>query len=469
MRNDENIKEIWELVKTELRKYFKLEAAYDLWVPVLELVDLDEKRALLICRSEGRYSIIKNRHIDAISSAFENVLGYKAEIEIVLETDDKGGDGKIPPFTVTNQNAADVANAAAASELPQMAQIDDARTDDFVNHGEYTFDNFIVGGSNKFAHAACVAVANDPGEVYNPLFIYGPSGLGKTHLCYAVTNAIKRRFPQKKIIYVTCEEFTNELIEAIFSKKNTPSFREKYRSADVLLIDDVQFISKTESTQEELFHTFNELFENHKQIILTSDRPPKEIKLLEDRIKTRFEWGLLADIQPPDMELRSAIIMKKSEALGLELTPDVVEYLSDKLKSNIRQIEGSLKRLSAVSLLSGEKITVDMAAKCLSDIVSEDLPLPLKISRVIKVVSEKYGFDEADIRGPKRTQEIAWARNVAIYILSKKTDMSQKAIGNEFGRDRTTIISSLKTIEREIGLNPPIASEINELMNEIDI
>ena len=461
MKNDENIKEIWELVKGELRKCFKTEAAYDLWIPVLELVDIDAKRALLVCKSEGRYDIIKNRHLGTISTAFSNVLGYKADIEIVLETSEE-----------ENTPAADEKAEAPKNSIQDLTPSPsslDARTDDFVNHGEYTFENFIVGGSNKFAHAACVAVANNPGEVYNPLFIYGPSGLGKTHLMYAVTNDIKRRYPSKKIIYVTCEEFTNELIEAIFSKKNTPMFREKYRSADVLLIDDVQFISKTESTQEELFHTFNELFENHKQIILTSDRPPKEIKLLEDRIKTRFEWGLLADIQPPDMELRSAIIMKKAEALKLSLSAEVVEYLSDKLKSNIRQIEGSLKRLGAVSLLSGEEITTEMAAKCLSDIVSEELPLPLKISRVMKEVSAKYGFDEADIRGTKRTKEIAWARHVAIYILSKKTDMSQKAIANEFGRDRTTIISSINTIEREIKTNPPFASEINELLNEIDI
>ena len=448
MKMDENIKSIWELVTTELKSVFSA-TAYDLWIPTLELSEMDESRAVLICNNGFKYDIIMKRHRDKIAGAFETVLGYPIEVVIVLKKEEE----ETPPRIET---------------APETKQID-VRTDNFVYHREYTFDNFIVGGSNKFAHAACTAVANNPGEVYNPLFIYGQSGLGKTHLMYAVTNEIWRRNPEKKIIYVTCEEFTNELIESI-SKKSTSAFREKYRRADVLLIDDVQFIGGKESTQEEFFHTFNELFDNHKQIILTSDRPPKEINLLADRLKNRFEWGLLADIQPPDMELRSAIIMKKAEAMGISLTPDVVEYLSDKLKSNIRQIEGSLKRLGATSLISGESITTEMAARCLSDIVSEELPLSVKISRVLHEVSDKYGFEEADIKGKKRTKELAWARHIAIYILRKKTDMSLPAIGAEFGgRDHTTILSSYNTVEREIKENPPFAAEINELMNEIDI
>ncbi len=459
MKNDENIRTIWNLVAEELRHTFSA-AAYDLWIPVLELVSIDDNKATLLCRDEFKFGIIVKRHKDKIENAFESVLGYPIVVDIQVESNiiDSDSENKIDQ------------KQKASKQTSQSSDFEngDVRTDNFVHHKEYTFENFIVGGSNKFAHAACTAVANNPGEVYNPLFIYGQSGLGKTHLMYAVTNEIKRQDPNKKIIYVTCEEFTNELIESI-SKKKTASFREKYRHTDVLLIDDVQFIGGKESTQEEFFHTFNELFDNHKQIILTSDRPPKEINLLTDRLKNRFEWGLLADIQPPDMELRSAIIIKKAEAMGLTLSPDVVEYLSDKLKSNVRQIEGSLKRLGAMSFLSGEKITKEMAAKCLSDIVSEDLPLSVKISRVLHEVSAKYGFEEADIKGKKRTKELAWARHVAIYILRKKTDMSLPAIGAEFGRDHTTILSSYNTIEREIKLNPPFAAEINELINEIDI
>ncbi len=447
MRNDENLKTIWEPVKARLAEVFSKDA-YNLWIPVLDLSEINENSATLLCGSDFKYGIIMKRHLGTIKQAFEDVLGYPIEVNII----------KKPEETPA------AASKTSYEEAPG--------TDGYVFNPEYTFENFIVGGSNKFAHAACTAVANSPGEVYNPLFIYGQSGLGKTHLMYAVANEVRRHDPSKKIIYVTCEEFTNELIEAL-AKKNplvNSALREKYRQADVLLIDDVQFIGGKESTQEEFFHTFNELFENHKQIIFTSDRPPKEINRLEDRIKTRFEWGLLADIQPPDMELRSAIIMKKAETMGITLSPEVVEYLSEKLKRNIRQIEGSLKRLGAQSFVSGEPITTEMAMKCLSDIVSEELPLSVKISRVLQEVSVKYGVDEKDIKGPKRTKELVWARHVAVYILRKKTNMSLPEIGAELGgRHHTTILSSYNAADREIKENPPFAAEINELMNEIDI
>ena len=458
MKNDESTKEIWQAVKTSLRDAFPA-FAYDLWVPALELSDIDESRAVLVCTSDTKYRIIKTRHIETISRVFREVLGYPVEVEIVLKEEPETREPETPPTEVRRE-------PGRTSE-----RMMGTGTDSFVFHKEYTFDNFIVGGSNKFAHAACVAVANNPGEVYNPLFIYGQSGLGKTHLMYAVANEVRRQDPTKKIIYVTCEEFTNELIEAL-AKKNplvNSAFREKYRQADVLLIDDVQFIGGKESMQEEFFHTFNELYDNHKQIILTSDRPPKEINLLVDRLRFRFEVGLLADIQPPDMELRSAIIMKKAETAGISLSPEVVRFLSDKLKSNIRQIEGSLKRLGAMSLLSGEEITPEMAARCLSDIVSEELPLSVKISRVIEGVCDKYGVEETDIRSKKRTSDITWARHVTVYILRKKTDMSLQDIGAELKRDHSTILHSYNTIENEIKTNPPFAAEINELMNEIDI
>ena len=427
------IDNIWNAVKEELKKRFA-PSAYDLWVPVLKLITIDDDKAVLTCDSEFKLGIIKNRHINKIEDAFEAVLGYRVELDISAAETEQKEDAGI-------SSLADVKNV-------RDIDLDDVKTDNFLYHAEYTFDNFIVGGSNKFAHAACVAVAKDPGESYNPLFIYGPSGLS--------------------LVYVKGEQFTNELIEAI-STKSTSSFREKYRNTDVLLIDDVQFIGGKESTQEEMFHTFNALYENHKQIILTSDRPPKEIKVLEDRLKTRFEWGLLADIQPPDLELRSAIIKKKSEAMGLELSPEVIAYLADRLKSNIRQIEGALKRLKAMSYLSGTKITVDVAARSLSDIVSEEIPLSSKISRVIGEVSSKYGFEEADLRGKKRTQELAWARHVAIYILRERTDMSWSAIGAEFGRDHSTIMASYKIVADEIESNPSFAVEMNELLNDVDI
>ena len=464
----EDINNIWELVKAELKGKFSA-SAYDLWVPVLELTEIDEEYATLSCANQFKYNIINSRHTGTIEDAFSTVLGYPVKVRINLVGD--GEDGDVSDDEIDADTGNEV-QAPSVKKEPEpnvdLTKEVDVRTDDFGYHNEYTFDNFIVGGSNKFAHAACVAVANNPGEAYNPLFIYGPSGLGKTHLMYAVTNEIYRNKPFKNLIYVKGEQFTNELIEAI-SQKKTSEFRDHYRNTDVLLIDDVQFIGGKESTQEEMFHTFNALYESHKQIILTSDRPPKEIKVLEDRLKTRFEWGLLADIQPPDMELRSAIIMKKAEAMDMTLPPEVVAYLSDKLKSNIRQIEGALKRLKAIAYLSGQRITVDVAARSLSDIVSEDVPLSVKISKVLNEVSSKYGFEESELRGKKRTQELAWARHVAIYILRKRTEMSLPAIGKEFGRDHSTILSSYNIIEKEIESNPSFAVEMNELMNEIDI
>ncbi len=449
MTYSNEILEIWHLVKEELRHSFS-ETSYSLWFEDLKLESLADDRAVISSHTEFKYSTVKNRYISTIEDKFEAVMGFRIEVEIILKEPEK----EKPPVSVTEEN--------------EPVKTENVRTDSFQNRTEYTFENFIVGGSNKFAHAACTAVASTPGMVYNPLFIYGPSGLGKTHLMYAITNEILKKNPKTNLVYTKCEDFTIQLIEAI-SKNSTPAFREKFRHADVLIIDDIQFVAGKESTQEELFHTFNTLYEDHKQIILTCDRPAKDIKSLESRLKTRFEWGLMADIQPPDTELRSAIIKKKAEDMGMKLSVEVIAYLSDKLKSNIRQIEGALKRLSATSFLSGEKITVDLATRCLYDIVSEEMPLSVKINRIIYTVAEKYGVEEEDLRGKKRMKEIAWARHVAIYIMREKTDMSLPAIGDEFGRDHTTVLSSYKIIEKEISENPSFAVEINELINEIDI
>ncbi len=459
MYPDNNIAEIWYLVKDEIRKCYS-ETSYSLWFEDLKITALDDEHAVLSIDSEFKHRTLINRYLDMIKEKFSEVMGFEIEVEIRYS---EKKENEVSQNKVTQ----------SVSEAPSKeahAYDDDVTTksEDFKNRNEYTFENFIVGNSNKFAYSACMAVASTPGSVYNPLFIYGPSGLGKTHLMYAVTNEIFKKNPRANLVYIKCEEFTTQLIDAIMKQK-TPEFREKFRRADILLIDDIQFVAGKESTQEELFHTFNELYEDGKQIILTCDRPAKDIKLLEDRLKTRFEWGLIADIQPPDLELRAAIIKKKATDLGITLSREVVAYLAEKLKSNVRQIEGALKRLSAMSFLSGERITVEMAGRTLADIVSEDVPLSMKINRILYTVGEKYGVEVDDLIGKKRTKEIAWARHVAIYIMREKTDMSLPAIGNEFGRDHTTVMSSHKTIEKEIAHNPSFAVEMNELINEIDL
>ena len=323
-----------------------------------------------------------------------------------------------------------------------------------------------VGNSNKFAHAASVAVANDPAcnanvesYTYNPLFIYGPSGLGKTHLLYAIINHINKSRPNLRIVYVKGEEFTNQLIDAI-SKKTTEQFRQKYRTVDILLIDDIQFIAGRDSTQEEFFHTFNALYEDHKQIILTSDRPPRDIK-------TRFEWGITADIQPPDADLRAAILKKKAAAMDIKLSNDVVNFLAENLKSNIRQMEGAIKKLGALSMLTGTPITIELAKNSIADLMTGGEPVGVTIDRILEKVAKKYGVSTEDIRGSKRTKEIAWARHISIYLIRKLTDMSLPQIGKIFNRDHTTVINSLKTIEKELGSNSITDIDIADLTKEI--
>jgi chromosomal replication initiator protein len=331
---------------------------------------------------------------------------------------------------------------------------------------EYTFDNFIVGSSNKFAHAACVAVAKMPAKNYNPLFIYGPSGIGKTHLLYAITNYLREQNPNVKVIYIKGEDFTNQMIDCL-SRQAMPEFREKYRDCDVLLIDDIQFIAGKVSTQEEFFHTFNALYEGRKQIILTSDRQPREIKTLEDRLKTRFEWGLIADIQSPNLELRIAIIKKKAEQVGVELPEDVLTFLAENLRSNIRQIEGAIKKLGARVFLSGESIDMDLARGCISELLGGAEPTSVTVEKIFSSIYQKYGVKKEDLISTKRNKEIAYARHITIYIIREVTEMSLPNIAKIFNRDHSTIISSIETIERKVFSDAMLDFEIKEIIKEV--
>ncbi len=312
---------------------------------------------------------------------------------------------------------------------------------------EHTFLNFVVGNSNKFAHAAAVAVSKKPGSAYNPLFIYGPSGLGKTHLLNAISGEIKKNNPSFRITYVTGEIFTNEIIDAI-SRKTTHEFRQKYRQSDLLLVDDVQFIAGKESTQEEFFHTFNTLYNDHKQIVLTSDRTPKEISTLEDRLKTRFESGLLADISPPDYETRSAIVKAKASKLNITLETEVVDFIANKITSNIRQLEGVAKKMKALSELMGLPLDISTAQRAIEDIFKENPGLNPSPEYIIDEVARFYDMSAEDITGTKRGQNIMLARQVAIYLVRTMTKNSYPEIGAKFGdRDHTTILHSFNKME----------------------
>lgn len=331
---------------------------------------------------------------------------------------------------------------------------------------QYTFDNFIVGSSNKFAHAACVAVAEHPALNYNPLFIYGQSGLGKTHLLNAITNHLKKKDPNVKIIYVKGEDFTNYMIDCI-SRQAMKEFRDTYRKCDVLLIDDIQFIAGKESTQEEFFHTFNALYDERKQIILTSDRPPRDIQHLEARLRSRFEWGLLADIQPPDLELRIAITKSKAESVNLELSPEILQYLSENLRENVRQIEGAIKKLGAINFLSGRPISIEDAARCVSELLEDSEPTTVTIDKIFTVVYRKYNVSKEDLLSSKRNKNIAQARHVAIYLIREIIKMSTPSIGTIFNRDHTTIMSSIEAVNKKLANDQMFAVDIKELKKQV--
>ena len=331
---------------------------------------------------------------------------------------------------------------------------------------DYTFENFIVGNSNRFAHAAALNVADNVGAKNNPLFLHGPSGLGKTHLMYAIANRVLARDPSKNIICKKGEEFMNEVIESIRSDRNT-SFRQKYRNCDMLLIDDIQFIAGTQSTQTEYFHTFEALYEDHKQIIITSDRPPKDLETLEQRITSRFEAGLLADIQPPDYELRLAILKNKISQSNIDVPVDVMDFLAQNLQENIRQLEGVVKKLAMSNLLTGQPVSMDMVIQTVPEYLREEEPVSDMIDRVVNCVAKRYSVSPEEIMSASRKKDIKDARNISMYVVRAVADISLSQIGNAFGRDHSTVHSNIGGIESEIGSDPVLAATVKEIIKEV--
>lgn len=449
---------IWESVKLSLKEKYA-PSFVNLWFEELKLNSYEENTITFSTISEFKYKIITEKHLPIIKSGFCEILGFEPEIKIIFVGSPTSPEkilNQIKQQDALPEEGETVKKAAAlpTGAIPQNYKF------------EYTFENFIVGNSNKFAHAACTAVAARPAENYNPLFIYGPSGLGKTHLMSAVVNEITKNKPGTRVLYIKGDDFTNQMIEAL-AKQEMYKFHEKYRNCDILLIDDVQFIAGKTSTQEEFFHTFNALYEDGKQIILTSDRPPKDIQTLEDRLKTRFEWGLIADIQPPDIELRVAIIRKKAEQVSIVLPDDVLNFMAETLCSNIRQIEGAIKKLSAMSFLSGSQITMDMAKSCISELLGGAEPINVTVEKIFGAVSNRYGISKADILGKKRDKEIANARHISIYAIRDITEMSFNSIAKIFERDYATIHSAFEKIEKKYENDSMFRIEIDELIRDI--
>ncbi len=432
---------------------------YELWFQDIELLSLTDTEAVVGINYSVKKRFLETKYKPILDDAFKSILGFDIDIKIVLtENADNPEPISISPVPVRENKP--VKEESATEQINEPSII-----------SRYTFDNFVVGESNKFVHAACVAVTKDIinesiSKTYNPLFIWGHSGLGKTHLLCAITNEIKKKNKNAKIIYKKGEDFTNELISCL-QNKTMPQFRDKYRSVDILLIDDIHFIAGKESTQEEFFNTFNKMHDDQKQIILTSDRPPKDIKTLEERLVTRFEWGIIAEINPPSFELRAAIIKKKAEELSITIDNDIVNFLAEKLQSNIRQIEGAIKKIAAISSLTATPITMDMCKRCVADFISGTVPVSVMCDKIIHCVAEKYNVSVEDIKSSKRNKEITNARHIAVYLMKEMTNMTQTSIGDYLDKDHATINFSLKKIKDSIKESKFLESEISELIQKI--
>ncbi|MGN0592562.1 MAG: chromosomal replication initiator protein DnaA [Ruminococcus sp.] len=427
------------------------EVAVKLWIGSLHPIKLSGSVAAFSVQSDFQRNIVLQNYEELLKQAFEEILGFPVElvIQVIEPTDDYPS---TEPSSSSPKNAEEIDKRHASLE----------KSLEGANY-EYTFSTFIVGRSNEFAYAACTAVAKEPGKNYNPLFVYGPSGLGKTHLMHAIAHEVKQNHPEYNIIYVTSEEFGNDLIRGI-NENNMVSFHEKYRSADVLLIDDIQFFSNKDRMQEEFFHTFNKLHAEGKQIVITSDKPPRELKTLEDRIRTRFEWGLITDITTPDFETRIAIIRRKAELLDLVIPDDVSEFIANRLKSNIRQLEGAVKKLKALKHLAGSPPSISMAQSVIKDILNDDQPIPITVEKIIIEVADVYGVTPEEIRSSKRSSQISTARKVAVYVVREITQMPLQSIGTEFGgRDHSTIVYAINNIEAGMKRD----SNLNQLVNDI--
>ena len=389
------------------------------WFDDAEVVELNEENLILYSPSEYRREIIIRRCTEHIQDAMKEL--FDSDVKLIVF-----GEEELAAYKSKGKSP------TAMDFNPQ-----------------FSFDSFVVGPSNRFAHGAAIAVSKAPGEVYNPLFIYGPPGVGKTHLLYAIANGIRKNKPDANIVYIKGDQFTNELIAAIQSGKNI-EFRNKYREADLFLIDDVQFIAGKESTQEEFFHTFNKLYEEHKQIVMTSDRKPSDMLTLEDRLKTRFEWGLLADIQPPDYETRMAILKNKAKGWGLDLTDDVCNYIAINITNNVRAIEGTVKKILAYRDLNNMPLDLNNISRAIEDMFKAEgnaLPTP---SLIISQVCKFYNVDEIILRGSQRTKNVAEARQIAMYLIRKLTNLSLPDIGQEFAKDHTTVLHSIRKVESDL-------------------
>lgn len=445
-------KEIWDKV-LEIAQERISNTSYQTFIKDTQLYSLKNDEAIILVSLPFNASWLNQRYSEIMQAIIYDVIGYEVKPHFISEDE---------LASYNNVNTQEVQEPQV-----QHSSIDDKTwgKEQFNMHN--TFDTFVIGPGNRFPHAASLAVAEAPAEAYNPLFIYGGVGLGKTHLMHAIGHHVLSNKPNAKVIYTSSEKFTNEFIKSIRDNE-TEAFREKYRKIDVLLIDDIQFIQNKEQTQEEFFHTFNELHQNNKQIVISSDRPPKEIAKLEDRLRSRFEWGLIVDITPPDYETRMAILQKKIEEENLDIPPEALNYIANQIQSNIRELEGALTRLLAYSKLQGKPITTELTAEALKDIIQSPKSKKITIQDIQKVVGQYYSVRIEDFSAKKRTKSIAYPRQIAMYLSRELTDFSLPKIGEEFGgRDHTTVIHAHEKIANDIKSDPTFKQEVENLEKEI--
>lgn len=453
----ELVEEKWE----EIVEYLKIEhgiseVSFKTWIQPLSIYSIkDTSITILIDNTKigDSKKFIMNKFSLPLKVSIEEITGKEYDLEFVL-------------LSELNNKKEETKSSSNNKETPSLNN-----KYPFLNP-RYTFDTFVVGGNNNLAHAASLAVAESPAEIYNPLFIYGGPGLGKTHLMHSIAHLILEQNSKSKVLYVTSEVFTNELIEAIRNRNDSTSissFRKKYRNIDVLLIDDIQFIIGKESTQEEFFHTFNTLYESKKQIIISSDKPPKDIETLEERLRSRFEWGLTVDIQPPDYETRMAILKKKEELDGLSIDDEVMKYIAANINSNIRELEGALTQIVARSRLNHMEVNVPLAQEALKNLISPNDKKDITVEFIIDVVSEHFGISTSDLMSSKKSRNIAYPRQISMYLCRELTTLSLKEIGSKMGnRDHSTVLHGINKIENDMKKDSSLNNTIDVLMKKIN-
>jgi len=429
-----DLTELWNNTLAILRDELS-QTSFDTWLKSTNLVSYDQNRMVISVPNGFAKEWLETRYYDLIQDTLELIVNH--DVSITFTTQDKPSPAfQNIPFSKDNGNDAKL-------------------------NPKYTFETFVIGNSNRFAHAAAMAVADSPAKAYNPLFIYGGVGLGKTHLMHAIGHQVLQRYPEYRVMYVSSEKFTNELINSIRDDK-TEQFRNKYRTIDILLVDDIQFLTGKERTQEEFFHTFNTLHDAQKQIIISSDRPPKEILTLEERLRSRFEWGLITDIQPPDYETRLAILRKKAQTENINLCDEVLSFIAEKIYTNIRILEGALSKVAAYAALTDRPVDVFLAEQILKDMLPQAQPKPITVELIQEKVSSFYKIRKEDLKAKKRTREIAHPRQIAMFLAREMTDLSLPVIGNSFGgRDHTTVMHACDKIAQEIANNSSFKEEVD--------